>query len=381
MPKKVFVSGCFDLLHSGHIAFFQEASAFGDLYVGVGSDKTLYELKGRVPVNNEDERLYMIKAVSCVKDAFISKGSGVLDFLDEIKELKPDIFVVNEDGNLPTKRDLCAELNIEYKILKRTPHQGLSPRSTTVLRGISQIPYRIDLAGGWLDQPYVSKFYPGSVLTISIEPTIEFNERSGMASSTRRKAVELWGTKLPVFPEEKLARLLFCYDNPPGTQEISGAQDAIGIVYPGLNKSYFEGKYWPAKIESVHDEQVLCFLEDSLYLIPLGPRYSGFDVLSDTSFTIQKAKALADAADNCWQAILDRNIDAFGLYFRLGFEAQVAMFPHMVNDSIFQLLDSYKHLAKGWKLSGAGGGGYLIFVADKPIENAIRITVRRRDNM
>jgi cytidyltransferase-like protein len=381
MPKKVFVSGCFDLLHSGHIAFFQEASAFGDLYVGIGSDKTVFDLKGRAPVNNEDERLYMIKAVSCVKDAFISTGSGVLDFLSEIKDLKPDILVVNEDGNLPTKRDLCAQLGIEYKILKRTPHQGLAPRSTTDLRGISQIPYRIDLAGGWLDQPYVSKFYPGSVLTISIEPSIEFNERSGMASSTRRKAVELWGTKLPVFPEEKLARLLFCYDNPPGTQEISGAQDAIGIVFPGLNKSCFEGQYWPARIESVHDEQILCFLEDSLYLIPLGPRYSGFDVLSGTHFDTQRAKALADAADNCWQAILDRDIDAFGTYFRQGFEAQIAMFPHMVNDSIFQLLDNYKHLAKGWKLSGAGGGGYLIFVSDTPIENAIRIIVRRRDNM
>ncbi len=381
MPKKVFVSGCFDLLHSGHIAFFQEASAFGDLYVGIGSDKTVFDLKGRAPVNNEDERLYMIKAVSCVKDAFISTGSGVLDFLDEIKSLKPDILVVNEDGNLPTKRELCAQLGIDYKILKRTPHQGLTPRSTTDLRGISQIPYRIDLAGGWLDQPYVSKFYPGPVLTISIEPSIEFNERSGMASSTRRKAVELWGTKLPVFPEEKLAKLLFCYDNPPGTQEISGAQDAIGIVFPGLNKSCFEGQYWPAKIESVHDEQILCFLEDSLYLIPLGPRYSGFDVLSGTHFDTQRAKALADAADNCWQAILDRDIDAFGTYFRQGFEAQIAMFPHMVNDSIFQLLDNYKHLAKGWKLSGAGGGGYLIFVSDTPIENAIRIIVRRRDNM
>jgi len=381
MPKKVFVSGCFDLLHSGHIAFFQEASAFGDLYVGVGSDKTIYELKGRVPVNSETERLYMIKAVSCVKDAFISKGSGVLDFLDELKELQPDILVVNEDGNLPAKKELCAQLNIEYKILKRTPHQGLAPRSTTVLRGISQIPYRIDLAGGWLDQPYVSKYYPGSVLTISIEPSIEFNERSGMASSTRRKAVELWGTKLPVFPEEKLAKILFCYDNPPGTKEISGAQDAIGIVFPGLNKSYFEGEYWPAAIESVHDEQVLCFLEDTLYLIPLGPRYSGFDVLSGTNITTQGAKALADAADNCWQAIRDRDIDGFGLYFRLGFEAQIAMFPHMVNASILQLLNSYKHLAKGWKLSGAGGGGYLIFVSDTPIENAIRIIVRRRDNM
>jgi cytidyltransferase-like protein len=381
MPKKVFVSGCFDLLHSGHIAFFQEASVFGDLYVGIGSDKTIYELKGQVPVNNEDERLYMVKAVSCVKDAFISKGSGVLDFLDELKELRPDILVVNEDGNLPVKKELCAQFNIEYKILQRTPHQGLKPRSTTVLRGVSQIPYRIDLSGGWLDQPYVSKFYPGSVVTISIEPSIEFNERSGMASSTRRKAVELWGTKLPVFPEEKLAQLLFCYDNPPGTKEISGAQDAIGIVFPGLNKSYFNGEYWPSSIESIHDEQVLCFLEDSLYLIPLGPRYSGFNVLSDTNFTLQGAKALADAADNCWQAILNCDIDAFGLYFRLGFEAQIAMFPHMVNDSIFQLLNSYKHLAKGWKLSGAGGGGYLIFVADTPIENAIRVIVRRRESM
>jgi hypothetical protein len=323
----------------------------------------------------------MIKAVSCVTDAFISKGSGVLDFVDELKELKPDILVVNEDGNLPSKKDLCAQLDIEYRILKRMPHEGLTPRSTTGLRGISQIPYRIDLAGGWLDQPYVSKFYPGAVLTISIEPSIEFNERSGMASSTRRKAVELWGTKLPLFPEEKLARLLFCYDNPPGTLEISGAQDAIGIIFPGLNKSYFEGEYWPKKIESVHDEEILCFLENSLYLIPLGPRYSGFNVLSDTNITTQGAKALADAADNCWKAMLNCDINAFGSYFRQGFEAQIAMFPHMVNDSIFQLLDQYKHLAKGWKLSGAGGGGYLIFIADTPIENAIRITVRRRDNM
>jgi len=173
-----------------------------------------------------------------------------------------------------------------------------------------------------------------------------------MASSTRRKAVELWGTKLPVFPEEKLAKLLFCYDNPPGTQEISGAQDAIGIIFPGLNKSYFEGKYWPTKIESVHDEQVLCFLEDSLYLIPLGPRYSGFNVLSDTTFNTQKAKALADAADNCWKAILERDLDAFGMFFRLSFEAQIAMFPHMVNDSIFQLLDSYNIWRKDGNCQG-----------------------------
>jgi galactokinase/mevalonate kinase-like predicted kinase len=56
------------------------------------------------------------------------------------------------------------------------------------------------------------------------------------------------------------------------------------------------------------------------------------------------------------------------------------MFPNMVNDSIWHLLAQYKHQALGWKLSGAGGGGYLIFVSDKPIENALRIIVRRRDN-
>ncbi len=45
--KTVMVSGCFDLLHSGNIAFFKEAARFGDLYVALGSDQTVYELKGR----------------------------------------------------------------------------------------------------------------------------------------------------------------------------------------------------------------------------------------------------------------------------------------------------------------------------------------------
>ena len=39
--KKVFVSGCYDLLHSGHVAFFAEAAKLGDLYVGIGSDRTI----------------------------------------------------------------------------------------------------------------------------------------------------------------------------------------------------------------------------------------------------------------------------------------------------------------------------------------------------
>jgi cytidyltransferase-like protein len=380
MPKKVFVSGCFDMLHSGHIEFFREAASFGDLYVALGADQTVYDLKGRVPVNSEQERLFMVQSVSYVKEAFVSHGSGMLDFEQELREIRPDFFIVNEDGNIPEKRELCEELGIEYVILQRDPHAGLTPRSTTALRRRHQIPYRIDLAGGWLDQPFVSKHYPGCVITIGLEPTLEFNERSGMASSTRRKAIELWGPKIPPGDYEKLAKILFCYDNPPGTEEISGSQDAIGLVFPGLAKAHYEGEYWPTRIDRLLDELALQFVESSLYLMTLGPRHDGFSVLSDTRIDRDGAKALADATDNCWQAILDRDIKRFGLHFRQSFEAQIAMFPHMMTPMVRKLIDQYKDQALGWKLSGAGGGGYLILVSDKPIDGAVRVIARRESD-
>ncbi len=380
MPPKVFVSGSFDLLHSGHMAFFQEAARFGDLYVAIGSDRTIFELKGRPPLNSENERLYMIKSLSCVKDAFISKGSGMLDFVAELKEIHPDYFILNEDGNTPEKKRLCDELKIEYVILKREPHAGLAARSTTALRGISRIPYRIDLAGGWLDQPFVSTHYPGPVLTVSIHPTLEFNQRSGMATSTRSAAVQIWGSRLPADNPEKLAKILFAYDNPPGTNEVSGSQDAIGIVFPGLAKADYAGEYWPTQITSVQEEPVLRFIEESLYLIPLNPRPSEFAVLSETRITPEGARTLSEAAHACWEAILATDIAGFGRGLRESFDAQVAMFPHMVTDSMLQLIDVYRQRTLGWKVSGAGGGGYLILVADKPIEQSVRVSIRRESD-
>ncbi len=74
--KKVFVSGCYDMLHSGHIAFFMEAASHGDLYVGLGSDKTINLLKGRKTINTDKERLFMVQALKMVKEAWINSGSG-----------------------------------------------------------------------------------------------------------------------------------------------------------------------------------------------------------------------------------------------------------------------------------------------------------------
>ena len=107
MKKKVFVSGCYDMLHSGHVAFFEEAAQYGDLYVGIGSDKTIFELKARKTINTDAERLYMVKALKVVKDAWINKGSGLLDFKEEIASLQPDIFFVNADGHTLAKENLC----------------------------------------------------------------------------------------------------------------------------------------------------------------------------------------------------------------------------------------------------------------------------------
>lgn len=378
--KKVFVSGCFDMLHSGHIAFLQEAAQYGDLYIGIGSDRTIRELKGRDTINSEDERAYILNALSCVHSAKVNIGSGLIDFLEEIKSLRPDIFIVNEDGHSPEKEDLCRRLGIEYKVLKRIPHAGLPPRSSTALRTVRPMPYRIDIAGTWIDQPYVSKYYPGAAITASIEPVIEFNERSGMATSTRKKAIELWNDHLPPENPEKLAKTLFRYDNDPGTKEVSGSQDSIGIAMPGINKFYYDkGKYWPSKFETISDINTIRWLEERLYMLTLWPRPEGFNVLSDTNISTENVRKLTEAADVAWEGLLSRDIKKFSKGFLDSFRFQVRMFPKMMNPEIERIIDQFREKAIAWKLSGAGGGGYLIMISEEPVPNTFQIKIRVKE--
>lgn len=131
---KVFVSGCFDVLHSGHIRFLEEASQYGALYVSVGSDATVEELKHRPTLYNEEERLYMVSSIKFVHQAFIAKGRGKLDFLEELAQIKPDIFFVNLDGDSAEKRAAVETLGIRYIIAERHPKDLLPVRSTTAIR-------------------------------------------------------------------------------------------------------------------------------------------------------------------------------------------------------------------------------------------------------
>ena len=380
--KRVFVSGCYDMLHSGHVAFFKEASRYGDLYVGIGSDRTIQELKRRKTVCSEKERLYMVKSIRYVTDACINSGSGIMDFVESVDRFRPDVFVVNSDGGSETKRRFCEERGIEYVVLEREPETGLQARSTTALRSEvkSHLPYRVDIAGTWIDQPYVSEHGAGWAITASIEPTYDFMERGGMSTSTRNAARKIWPYELPAYNEEMLARLLFCFENDPENEgHVSGAQDAIGICVSGLSRHFYDGHYWPGRIETVHDEGILSWLEGHLCVAPMFPRRQGCSVVEGKDITPEKVRDLTAAADRCWQAILTKDLDAFARAFLDSFNAQIAMFPAMMQPGVQEHIDRWKDKALAWKMLGAGGGGNLLLVVDTVPEGAVPIKIRRRE--
>ena len=386
MKKKVFVSGCYDLLHSGHVEFFRQAAEYGDLYVGIGSDKTIEGYKHHKTVYSEQERLFMVKSIRYVKDAFINAGSGIMDFIPTVDMVKPDILVVNEDGDREEKRQFCKERGIEYVVLRRDPHEGLTARSSTDLKKVqSRIPTRLDLAGTWIDQPYVSCFAPGWAITISLEPNFEVRERCGLSTSTRNVIKRIWPYQLPNMDPETLARLVFCFENHPEREDgiISGAQDAIGICVPGLCRHYYDNHFWPEKIETCENEDILQWLENHLVMIPMEPRKPGCSVVEGKDITEPKVKALAAAADRCWNAIMRKDLQVFAAAYKASFEAQVAMFPAMIQGCVQGYIDEYKDKVLAYKMPGAGGGGYLACVvadaqsfATEHLE-AIRLTIRR----
>ena len=384
--KRVFVSGCYDLLHSGHVEFFRQAAQYGDLYVGIGSDATILDYKHHKTVYSEQERLFMVKSIRYVKDAYINAGSGIMDFIPTVDFLKPDILLVNEDGDKEEKRRFCEERGIEYVVLRRDPHEGLTARSSTDLKKTqSRIPTRLDIAGTWIDQPYVSCFAPGWAITISLEPNFEIRERCGLSTSTRNVIKRIWPYQLPNMDPETLALLVFCFENHPERDDgiISGAQDAIGICVPGLCRHWYNNHFWPEKIETCHDESILQWLENHLVMIPMEPRKPGCSVMEGKDITKAKVKTLANAAERCWNAIMNKDLKAFAETYRDSFNAQTALFPAMIQGCVPSYIQKYEHQVLAYKMPGAGGGGYLACVVDDATEfsdkhpEAISLTIRR----
>jgi galactokinase/mevalonate kinase-like predicted kinase len=215
---------------------------------------------------------------------------------------------------------------------------------------------------------------------------------------------KIWPYQLPNMDPEMLAKLVFCFENDPERSDgiISGAQDSIGICIPGLCRHYYNNRFWPEKIETCNDEDILSWLENHLVMIPMEPRKQGCSVLEGKDITEPKVKALAKAADDCWQAIMDKDLTAFAQAYKASFNAQTAMFPGLVNPelraspptplrgegrefSVQEYIDKWSKVpgVLAWKMPGAGGGGYLACVITdaerfcKENPEAIPLTIRR----
>jgi galactokinase/mevalonate kinase-like predicted kinase len=200
-----------------------------------------------------------------------------------------------------------------------------------------------------------------------------------MATSSHKKAVELWQVNIPAGNREDLGRILFSCENPPGSGYVSGSQDALGIVLPGLNKLNYEGSYWPSSIESFNDDAVLNWIEQHSFLVPLSPREEDYDVYEKMYNSAENVKRLAKAAETCLKALLNKDLAAYGASIKDNFEAQTAIFPNMIQASVKEGIEKYRDAALGWKLCGSGGGGYLFLIADKQPEGSINIRIRRAE--
>jgi cytidyltransferase-like protein len=374
--KKVMVSGCYDLLHGGHIAFFKTAATYGKLYVFLGQDKNVLQLKGKAPYFSEQERKFIVGSCRYVEEAAVSSGMGMLDFEPDMRRLKPDIFIVNQDGHTPGKAQLCAELGVEYIVLERIPEEGLPARSSSETKRDLRFPYRVCIAGGWMDQPWVSEIYPGSAVVAQIWPTIDFNDRSGMATSSRKVAQELWNQNFPKGDLIRNAQLLFGAENPPYSKYISGSQDQIGILVPGVNRLFYNGGFWPERIDSCVDPETCDWLSNVLHLIPLEPRPEGYDPIKVRNLQPDIIKALAESGNSCYDSIMRKDVVGLGKAMTQTFLSWRKMLPFTVPDWVLEEMENkYLYNFPGAITSGSGGG-YAVVASETMIEGAIKIKVK-----
>ncbi|MFB3825423.1 MAG: hypothetical protein ACE15B_01595 [Bryobacteraceae bacterium] len=253
---------------------------------------------------------------------------------------------------------------------------------------IGRIPHRLALAGGWIDQPFVSSCNPsppGSMVVVSLKPDCWFMERAGIAGGTRKIAAELWGGTLPDRPREELVRELYRAEN-EGRAEPSGSQDMIGLIYPGVSRLDYdaacEGGYFPARIESNCDPEVARWLESVLQLVAVNQRPEGYNPLGVKNLDPAWIERLGRTGKRCYDAIVRRDLEALAESLNACMECWEAILPHVVRHPLIHIdlkaiLEHFQRRYPGAMYSGCGGG-YLIIAADEPVPGSFRVNVRTR---
>jgi hypothetical protein len=255
-----------------------------------------------------------------------------------------------------------------------------------IVRVTGSIPHRVALAGGWIDQPFVSSRNPsppGSMVVVGLEPDRWFMERAGMASGTRRVALDLWNGVLPSRPPEDLVRELYRAEN-EGKPEPSGSQDMIGLIYPGVSRLDYdaagEGGFFPAHIETNCDPAIARWLERVLQFVAVNQRPVGYNPLGIKNLHPEWIRRLGQSGKDCYAAIVCRDVGALAASMNSCMECWEAILPHTVRHPTISidlkaLLANFQSRYPGAMYSGCGGG-YLIVAAEEDVPGAFRVRIR-----
>ncbi|MGB8492261.1 MAG: cytidyltransferase, partial [Bacteroidales bacterium] len=261
-------------------------------------------------------------------------------------------------------------------VLERIPEEGLPKRSSSGSKKSLRFPYRLCLAGGWIDQPWVSKINPGSTVVTQIWPEFDFNSRSGLATSSRNLGIRIWGDRYPEGNPVENAKILFGAENPPGIEYVSGSQDQLGLLLPGVNRLHYNGGFWPDEIESTINKDICDWLSDVIYLVRQKPRPDGYNPLKEMHLEKTFIRKLGESGELCWESILKKDIKGLGKALTDTMLSWKEILPLTVPDEILKELETnYFRNYAGAVTSGAGGG-YVIVASEKNIEGAMRINVR-----
>jgi hypothetical protein len=251
---------------------------------------------------------------------------------------------------------------------------------------IGNIPYRMAFAGGWIDQPFVSRLNPnppGSMVVVALQPITRFLDRAGMGTSTRAVARRLWNDHLPEGDPAELVRRLYAEEN-RGSAEPSGSQDMAGLIYPGINRLDYdfshEGGYFPVRVESCTDPQVAGWLEKMIYMVPVAPRPAGYEPLGARNLDPGWVARLGQTGKDCFSAILAADARRLGDSMNECMLCWETLLPQTVRHSTIRIdlvaiLRHYQARYYGAMYSGCGGG-YLYVVSDEPVPGGFQVKIR-----
>jgi hypothetical protein len=259
-------------------------------------------------------------------------------------------------------------------------------RQADITRVIGAIPNRFALAGGWIDQPFVSRHNPeppGSMVVVSLVPNFRVMDRAGCATGTRAVATTLWKGRLPNRPRESLVRELYAAEN-HGKTEPSGSQDMIGLIYPGISRLDYDfaanGGIFPTRIESLNSARIAHWLERVLHVLPIEPRPEGYNPLGEKHLEPRWIARLGQTGKDCFEAIRRMDLDALGASMNECMDCWETILPQVLCHQVIKLdlksiLRSYQDRYAGAMYSGCGGG-YLFVVSREAVPGAFHVKVR-----